>query len=107
MKSITLMLGCTPPVDGESTINPNCSFCLGAGSVCDEHPNLPWEGLAGESGCPCGAPGMPCWEGQRQLAALDGPTLPPVLLTAAPAFSHGHDSDGFPKPCDCEERADG
>jgi hypothetical protein len=72
MRCIVDAFGCTPPVDGLSEVNPHCPFCLGTGYVCDEHPNLPWEGMAGESGCPCGAPGMPCWDGQRWLGTPDG-----------------------------------
>lgn len=37
---------------------PGCSVCRGGGSVCEEHPDQPWE--EGD-GC-CGAAGMPCPE---------------------------------------------
>lgn len=35
-----------------------CANCDGFGWVCENHPEVPWEGIAGY-GCDCGA-GMPC-----------------------------------------------
>jgi hypothetical protein len=96
MRSIIDAFGCMPPVDGVSEIDPSCPRCLGSGSVCEDHPQLPWDGLTPE-GCQCGAAGMPCWEGRDRLALLD--------IATAPAFSHGRDPDGFPKPCDCADEA--
>jgi len=37
---------------------PVCANCDGFGWVCENHPEVPWEGVAGY-GCDCGA-GMPC-----------------------------------------------
>lgn len=96
MRFIIDGFGCAPPVDGVSEIDPSCLRCLGSGSVCEDHPHLAWGGLLPE-GCQCGAPGMPCWEGKDRLALLD--------IATAPAFSHGHDLDGFPKPCNCPDES--
>lgn len=42
-------------------------------------------------------PGLP-W-----VSPLFAMPLLPEHLAAAPAFSHGHDLDGFPKPCNCPD----
>lgn len=39
-------------------LRPRCANCDGYGWVCENHPDVPWEGVAGY-GCECG-PGMPC-----------------------------------------------
>ncbi len=36
-----------------------CSYCAGSGYVCENHPQLPWDGVV-EDGCHCGGAGMPC-----------------------------------------------
>jgi hypothetical protein len=71
--------GCGLEVDGVSPIDPHCPFCLSTGYVCEEHPNLAWGDMVSDpsdpqpGACYCGAPGMPCWEGRKHLASLDGP----------------------------------
>jgi len=37
---------------------PRCDRCASSGWVCEEHDDLAWD--AGDDGCDCGAPGMPC-----------------------------------------------
>ena len=39
-----------------------CLHCLDTGHVCENHPAMPWEGLAGvtEGHADCGGAGMPC-----------------------------------------------
>jgi len=47
----------------ESLGRPNveCPKCHGEGWVCEDHPDLPWEGfIALPDCCSCGAAGMPC-----------------------------------------------
>lgn len=36
---------------------PNCDTCGGEGWVCENHPDMPWDG---DAGCNCGGAGMPC-----------------------------------------------
>jgi hypothetical protein len=64
--SIAAAFGCMPIIDGVSEIDPSCPRCLGSGSVCENHPHLPWGDLL-PAGCQCGAAGMPCWEGKDRL----------------------------------------
>lgn len=38
-----------------------CTHCLDTGHVCEDHPDYPWEGVAGTvEGHSCQAAGMPC-----------------------------------------------
>lgn len=41
---------------------PRCVHCLDDGNVCEDHPDMPWEGLHGtvEGHAEHGAAGMPC-----------------------------------------------
>ena len=34
-----------------------CNRCEDCGWVCENHPDMPWEG---KHACPCGAAGAPC-----------------------------------------------
>jgi hypothetical protein len=64
-------------VCGPEGIDPDCPFCDGTGTVCEDHPERPWHGTAGdEIGCPCHQAGMPCKDGRAYLAALDGSGKP-------------------------------
>lgn len=48
--------------------DPDCPACRGTGTVCEEHPDRPWDDGGGDwvnDGvpvivCKCGAPGEPC-----------------------------------------------
>ena len=49
------------PISDYFVCDPDCCYCLGGGTVCEDHPLEPWAGTVGdEKGCPCGAAGMPC-----------------------------------------------
>ena len=38
-----------------------CNKCEDTGHVCENHPNLPWEGASNSNKiCRCGGAGMPC-----------------------------------------------
>jgi len=38
-----------------------CMTCDDTGTVCEDHPNLPWDGLSDSLfACLCGGAGMPC-----------------------------------------------
>jgi hypothetical protein len=58
-----------------------CANCDGYGWVCENHPDVPWEGVAGY-GCDCGA-GMPCscntasppWDFKSDFVDEAGPIL--------------------------------
>lgn len=50
-----------PSIVDEFRCREGCGACGGTGHVCEEHPDRPWEGVAGPlAGCPCLAPGAPC-----------------------------------------------
>jgi hypothetical protein len=38
---------------------PHCRSCADCGTVCENHPDLPWDVLV-VGGCDCGGAGMPC-----------------------------------------------
>lgn len=40
-----------------SDIQPKCNNCDSMGWVCEEHPDIPWDG---PKACNCGGAGMPC-----------------------------------------------
>ena len=38
-----------------------CPACEDSGHVCEDHPNLPWDGVSNSNNtCKCGGAGMPC-----------------------------------------------
>lgn len=45
-----------PSILDEFVCRPGCRACDGSGTVCEDHPGVPWED---GDGC-CGAAGMPC-----------------------------------------------
>ena len=56
---IPVQCGPERPVDksGRLMIDANCKVCKGDGWVCENHPDVPWNG--GTQQC-CGGAGMPC-----------------------------------------------
>ena len=49
-------------VSAVSADRPHCVHCLDEGHVCEDHPDMPWEGLWGavEGHAEHGGIGMPC-----------------------------------------------
>jgi len=52
--------------DGSKVVRPfrglrvvKCVACLDTGHVCENHPDMPWPGIAPVEEC-CGGAGMPC-----------------------------------------------
>ena len=76
-----------------------CLHCLDTGHVCENHPAMPWEGLAGvtEGHADCGGAGMPCGyccspvpeDGQHSIGEAFTPDWQRELQKAAGAAYRG------------------
>ena len=80
-----------------------CLHCLDTGHVCENHPAMPWEGLAGvtEGHADCGGAGMPCGyccspvpeDGQHSIGEAFTPDWQRELQEAAEAAYRGETVD--------------